>query len=193
MSTKTLLSYSAENPLVHYDRVTISLHWLTFALVVLLFGLAETWGFLEHGTSLKKGLQSLHISLGILLTAIVAIRLIWRAVIGRHLPSVTTGPAAGAAKAMHFVLYLLLLVQIVMGFLYRWAQAESFMFFGLFPIQFATIKNSALAHTFGTIHNFNAWMIIILVCFHSAAALIHHYTFKDNVLRRMIARNWADR
>lgn len=183
----------SEGYLVHYDRVTISLHWLTFVLVVLLFALAQTWGFLEHGTPIRKELQSLHISLGIVLAAVIVVRLIWRAVVGRHLPVVMEGWTAWAAKSMHFALYGLLVTQIVMGFLYRWAQAESFVFFGLFPVRFATSKNITLDHTFGDIHNFIAWTIIILVSFHSAAALLHHYWFKDNVLRRMLPGNWTDR
>ncbi len=182
----------SEGSLVHYDRVTILLHWLTFVLVILLFALAQTWGFLEHGTPLRKELQFLHISLGIVLAAVIVVRLIWRAVVGRHLPVIVEGWTAWAAKVMHFILYGLLITQVIMGFLYRWAQAETFMFFDLFPIRFATIKNDALDHTFGDIHNFIGWTIIILVFFHATAALLHHYWFKDNVLRRMLPRTWTN-
>lgn len=182
-----------EGYLDHYDSVTILLHWLTFVLVVLLFALAQTWGFLQHGTPIRKELQSLHISLGIILAVVIMVRLIWRAVVGRHLPVLTEGWTAWAAKFVHFALYVLLVAQIIMGFLYRWAQAESFMFFGVFPVRFATSKNITLDHTFGDIHNFLAWTIIILVSFHSAAALLHHYWLRDNVLRRMLPRNWTSR
>lgn len=50
-----------------YDRVSITLHWLTAGLVILLFVLALGWDLFEHGSPLRKGMQSLHISLGILL------------------------------------------------------------------------------------------------------------------------------
>ena len=62
------------------------------------------------------------------------------------------------------------------------------MFFGLFPIQFWTSKNSALDHTFGSYHNTVALLIIILAGLHAAAALIHHYILKDGVLERMLPR-----
>jgi cytochrome b561 len=177
----------------HYDRMSILLHWLTVALVVILFALAEAWDFLEHGTPLRKQLQSLHISLGIMLTIVVMFRLSWRAVVGRHLPPAATGVKEGAAKTMHFVLYVLLIVQIFTGFVFRWAQAESFMFFGLFPVQFSTVKNKALDDAVGDIHDIIAWFIIVLMVFHAAAALIHHYLLKDNVLRRMLPKSGADR
>lgn len=188
MASTTKQILGSESSLARYDRVTIFLHWLTFVLVILLFTLAQTWGFFEHGTSIRKDLQSLHISLGIVLATVIAVRLIWRAVVGRHLPAVTENWTALAAKVMHFALYLLLVTQIVMGFLYRWAQAESFMFFGLFPVRFATVKNVTLDHTIGDIHNFIGWTIIILVLLHSAAALLHHYILKDNILKRMLPR-----
>lgn len=169
-----------------YDQLTIILHWLTVALVIALFALAETWGFLPHGNPFRKEFQSLHISLGILLAVVLLTRLGWRATRGTTLPTVATGLNEWAAKVMQYALYVLLTIQIVLGFLFRWAQAESFMFFGLFPIQLATVKNTALDHTFGNYHNILAWIIIILAGFHAAAALIHHYILKDDVLNRML-------
>lgn len=183
---------NSDDSLAHYDKFTIVLHWLTFVLVIVLFLLAQTWGFLEHGTLLRKQLQFLHISFGIVLSAVIVIRLVWRSVIGRHLPVSAQGWKAWAEKLMHCSLYLLLMTQIVTGFLFRWAQAESFMFFGLISVRFGTDKNIALDHTFGDIHNFTAWAIIILALLHSTAALLHHFILKDAVLRRMLPRRWMD-
>ena len=169
-----------------YDRITILLHWLTAVLVVALFALAESWDFLRHGSPLRKELHSIHISLGIVLALVVTLRLGWRATRGRRLLSVSAGLMAFAGKAIHHALYLLLAAQIVLGFLLRWAQAEAFMFFGLFPIQFATVKDRALSHALGDLHNIAAWIIIVLAGLHAAAALMHHYILKDGVLKRML-------
>ena len=172
---------------VRYDRTTIILHWLTVVLVVVLFALAETWDFLEHGTPLRKEFQSLHISLGILLTAVLVIRLGWRTTGGTRMPA-AANLQERLAKGMQHALYLLLAVQVALGFLLRWAQAESFTFFGLFSLQFATVKNHALEHTFGNFHNIVAWTIIILAGLHAAAALMHHYILKDDTLERILPR-----
>jgi cytochrome b561 len=169
-----------------YDRITILLHWLTAVLVIALFALAESWDFLRHGSPLRKELHSIHISLGIVLALVMAVRLGWRATRGRRLPSVSAGLIALAGKAIHHALYFLLAAQIVLGFLLRWAQAEAFMFFGLFPIQFATVKDRALSHALGDLHNIAAWIIIVLAGLHAAAALMHHYILKDGVLKRML-------
>jgi cytochrome b561 len=185
---KSMRDYSSRIALAKYDRTTIVLHWLTVALVIALFALAESWGFLRHGAPLRKEFQSLHISLGVLLAGVLAVRLGWRATRGSRLPAAVTGLQELAAQVTHYALYLLLIVQVVLGFLYRWAQGEPFMFFGLFPIQFATSKNSTLDDAFGSLHNIVAWLIIVLAGFHAAAALIHYYLLKDGVLQRMLPR-----
>ncbi len=169
-----------------YDSTTIGLHWLTAALIIVMFTLAEIWDFLPHGSAAKKALQSLHISLGIILTLVLVVRLTWRFTRGTKIPVASKNIQEVAAVAMQHALYLLLVVQIVLGYVFRWAQAESFMFFGLFPVQFATLKDKALDHTVGNFHDIIGWAIIVLAGLHAAAALMHHYVLKDDVLSRML-------
>jgi cytochrome b561 len=166
-----------------YDRTTIVLHWLTALLVLVLFGLAMLWDFVSH--AVREQMQSLHISLGIALAVVLVLRLAWRATGGRRLPLAVEGLQGKAAKAMHYLLYLLLAVQVALGFAWRWAQAESFQFFGLFPLRFAAVRNKPLAHTFGNLHDVVGWTIVILAGLHAAVALVHHYVLKDGVLQRM--------
>jgi cytochrome b561 len=110
---------------MRYDPITISLHWATALLVVTLFGLAEFWDFLPRGTPLRHNLQGLHISLGLILTAVVTLRIIWRAGFGRRLPEIVSTLPYWAAKGAHYLLYCLLIGQIALGFLFRWAQGEA--------------------------------------------------------------------
>jgi cytochrome b561 len=63
---------------IGYDGLTMALHWITAFLVVALFALAEIWGFLPRGTPLRHGMQSLHVSLGLTLAAVFAVRLCCR-------------------------------------------------------------------------------------------------------------------
>lgn len=179
----------AQTPnLAHYDRFTITLHWLTAGLVILLFALALGWDLFEHGSPLRKGMQSLHISLGILLGVVILTRLAWRFTGGRRLPPASSGWLQRAATGMHVSLYVLLVAQVILGLTLRWAQAESFMFFGLFPLQFSGTEHRTLAHTIEELHDAVAWIIISLAGLHAAAALVHHYVWKDGVLRRMLPR-----
>jgi cytochrome b561 len=169
-----------------YDRTTVALHWLTAILVIVLFALALIWDELPRGTPLRKGLQSLHISLGLVLTLVFAVRVFWRANRGRKLPPASTGVQQLAATAAHHALYLLLGVQIVLGFVFRWAQGEPFMFFGLFSIPSPIAADRNFAHTVGDLHEIVAWVIIVLAGLHAVAALLHHYVLRDSVLKRML-------
>ena len=167
-----------------YDALTIALHWLTALLVIALFASAETWGFLPKGTALRKGLQSLHISMGITLATVMALRILWR--LGRkHLPSDLPRWQEILSGLVHLALYGLLAAQVSLGFLFRWAQGEPFFFFGLFEIPHVAI-DPGLARTIGELHNTVAWTIVCLAGLHALAALGHHYVLKDKVLLRMM-------
>ncbi|GBU13184.1 cytochrome [Enterobacterales bacterium] len=177
-----------------YDGLTITLHWVTAAIVIFMFASAHIWEVLERGTPLRKGLQSVHISMGILLAAIIIGRLLWRLFTvstGRSKQEAIVMPTLmkAAAHLTHLALYLLLLAQIVLGFLYRWSQAEPFYFFGLFPIPDVFDFDSVMTRTFGSLHNNVAWALIIVAGVHALAALFHHYVLRDGVLRRMLPGN----
>ncbi len=179
---------TSEHPLSRrYDKLTILLHWATALIVIFLFASSQIWEQLERGTPLRKGLQSLHISFGITLAAIIIIRLIWRATAGRKLPPADASTFMHIiAKLAHWALYLLLIMQVTLGFLFRWAQGEPFMFFGLFPVPDIFSVDPLLRRTFGMLHFYTAWTIIILAGLHACAALFHHYILRDDTLKRMM-------
>lgn len=176
---------NADSP-TRYDRLTMTLHWLTAALVIFMFASAQIWEQLAKGTPLRKGLQSVHISCGILLAVIVIGRLLWRLSRGRRLPPANQGMMNIAAKTAHLALYLLLLSQIVLGFLFRWAQAEPFNFFGLFDVPTLMTFDKSMRSVFGGLHENVAWAIVILAGLHAVMALVHHYGLRDGTLRRML-------
>jgi len=169
----------------HYDRCTIVLHWLTAILVVGLFALAEIWAFLPRGTPTRKLLQSLHVSFGLAFAAVLLVRIVWRLSAGRRLPRASGGLPGLASVGAHFLLYALMAAQVVLGFLFRWAQGEPFSFFGLFDVPTLIPLSRDVRHFYGDLHNTVAWCIIVLAGLHACAALWHHYMMRDGVLRRM--------
>lgn len=181
----TSISPSAQAGPAHYDRVTIILHWLTALLVLGLFALAEVWGFLPRGTPARRLLQSLHISFGLAFAGVFALRVIWRLSAGRRLPPAATGWLRAAGTGVHGLLYLLMATQIVLGFLFRWAQGEPFAFFGLFDVPTLIPIDHEQRRFIGGLHNTVAWTIIVLALMHALAGLFHHYVLRDGVLRRM--------
>ena len=169
-----------------YDRVTIAFHWLTALLVFALFGTAFAWNYLPREWHLRS-LEGVHVSLGIALAATLIGRLVWRLTAGRKLAAAGNAVTAPLSRLMHWLLYLLLAVQVGLGFSLRWFQGEEFSFFGLFsvPNLFFT-PDRAFAHRLEDLHNLAGWTLICLAGAHAIAALLHRYVLKDNVLRRML-------
>ena len=167
-----------------YDNVAIALHWTTAALVVANFVLAEVWDYFAKPTA--HFLQATHMSFGILLGAVVVTRLIWRQMPGHQLSSLETGWVQLASKAGHYALYLLLVVEVGLGFFVQWVRGKPLSFFGLvIPSPLAAMPRP-VRHQITEVHNWVAWAIVIIAALHAGAALYHHYVLKDRVLRRML-------
>jgi cytochrome b561 len=149
-----------------YDATTILLHWLTAALVIFQFASAELWDFFPRPE--RHFLIDSHMSLGVLLTLILAVRIFWRLSAGARLPAASASLLDRGAKALHHLLYALLVIQMPLGFFTRWTDNHP-----LFIDQ---------------LHVINAWVIMGLAGVHAAAALIHHYGLHDQILARMLPR-----
>ena len=163
----------------------MALHWITAILVVTLFSLAHIWDFFPHNGPEQRTLQTAHVSLSVLLAAVVIIRLLWRVASGHQIPSVLQGFEGLAARAMHYSLYILLLVMVVAGFGKRWAGHHDVEFFGL-GIPSPMAADPAWRKDFSFIHHWGAWIIITFAALHAAAALYHHFMRHDDVLLRML-------
>ena len=173
----------------NYDDVAVALHWLTALLVVTQFALAETWDWFAHDTS--ERMQSLHVSLGILLTLVILARLIWRSMPSHQRPALVSGWVKAGSKAVHYLLYGLLVVQAGLGWVIGWAAGHPIHFLGIpIPGPFDAFPRP-VRHELREIHDKVGWAIIILALLHALAALYHHYFLKDRVLGRMLP--WAAR
>ena len=168
----------------NYDNVAITLHWLTAFLVVVQFALGQSWGWFPRPT--RHLMVVTHMSLGIILTLVVLARLAWRFVFRHHVASLETGVVRVASTAVHYVLYLLLVIQAVLGFLARWEGNEAMNFFGLKIASPFVGAGEKAADQIQDIHNWVGWAIIILALGHALAALYHYYVLRDRVLGRML-------
>jgi cytochrome b561 len=171
---------------VRYDPLEITLHWATALLVVTMWTLAQTWDYAARGSALREGMQSLHVSFGLLLILVLVARISWRLGPGRRVPPAGTGLLERVAQGLHYLLYALLLAVVCLGVSYRWASHDPLSFFGLFtiPSPFEFSKQDQM--TVGGLHANVANIIIILAGLHAAAALFHHYVLRDDVLWRML-------
>lgn len=172
-----------------YDGIAKTLHWLTALLVLTQFGLAELWAFTPRPT--RHLMIVAHMSFGILLALVIAVRITWRLIPGHQVRAAASGWVELASKAMHYLLYGLLVAEALLGFVLRWSGNEAMSFFGLLiPPPFAPFSKPA-HHFVGEIHEWIGWTIIVLAAGHAAAALFHHYVLRDGVLRKMLPERHA--
>lgn len=166
-----------------YDRFAITLHWLTALLVLAQFVLSQSWGWFPRPT--RHGMIVAHMSFGILLAAVIVVRVVWRLIPGHQVSSLVVGWVNVASKAVHYLLYALLAAEAALGFVLRWSGGEAMSFFGLgIPPPFAPFSRP-LHHDIGEWHEKVGWVIVIVALGHAAAALYHHYRLHDRVLARM--------
>ncbi len=167
----------------NYDNVAITLHWVTAALVLFQFVSAITWDDFAKPT--QQAMQSLHVSMGMLLAVVIVARIVWRLIPGHQVPSLEAGWVKLASKAVHYLLYFLIVMQVTTGFLWRWAQGHPVAFFGLgIPSPLGTV-DKATRHQLHNLHQWVGWGIVIIAAGHAFAALYHHYRLHDRVLGRM--------
>ena len=90
------------------------------------------------------------------------------------------------ARAMHYILYLLLVTMMLAGFAkfgLRVMPQISSVYSRSRPLSPSLKSWRPIANT---VHYWGAWTIIVVAALHALAALFHHYALHDDVLRRML-------
>jgi cytochrome b561 len=169
-----------------YDNVSIWLHWATALLVIANFALAQTWDWFPKPVT--RLMEDTHMSFGVLLTAVVVARLAWRFTPGHEVASLDKGWIKLASKGVHYLLYILLVAEAVLGFAFRWGAGRPMEFFGLgIPPLIGELARPD-RRFLRELHEWNGWAIIVIASVHALGALYHHYVVKDRVLVRMLPR-----
>lgn len=165
-----------------YDRTTIFLHWLVAILVATQWLGAQIIDWFPRGPW-RIDARSMHIAVGVLLLLLLLARIAWRMTGGSRLQPLRTGPTDILARTMHLGLYLALFSMLFMGIFATWARGDSL--FNVVTIPAYDPGNHALGERLVELHDDIGWIIIALVGLHAAAALVHHYIWRDGLLRRM--------
>jgi cytochrome b561 len=170
-----------------YGVVSQAFHWLTAGLVVSAWVTGEFDDALLKGVARVAGLF-IHESAGLAILAILILRLLWRladpppppeaTVLGKWLDR--TGRLA------HYALYVFLVAAAVAGIVLQFARGEPLQLFGFSEIPSPWPANRAFARTVREVHEVLANGLVILAGFHAAAALVHHWVFRDRTLVRML-------
>jgi cytochrome b561 len=172
-----------------YGIITKIFHWVSVVMVTTTFMLGITMVNLPNDPS-KFTLYGWHKSLGIIIFLTIVVRIIWRATNTQpSLPSSTPYLIHKTAFLAHFALYGLLLLIPLTGWSMSSAAGFPVSVFGLFTMPNLVAVNKSLAHFLNETHEVLAMVLLALVVLHVGAAFVHHFIFKDDVLRRMWVTN----
>ena len=169
-----------------YDTVAIALHWWV-ALMVLC---ALAVGLYMHDLPLsphKLKVFSWHKWIGVTIFLFAVVRVLWRATHSPPaLPAATPPWQRIAAHSTHHLLYALILVIPLSGWLMSSAYGVQVVYLSVLPLPDLVAKDKALADQLKELHEgLNIAMVLLLVA-HVGAALKHHFVDRDEVLRRML-------
>jgi len=169
-----------------YTGTAKALHWLIVALLIAQFIVAWTMPHIGRNTK-PDTVINLHLSIGVVIIFFAVIRLSWRAIRGEPAPAAGLLPwEQRFSHVVHWLLYLLLFVVPVLGWINASWRGFPIVMFGLeFPKLIAT-RAPAWGWT-GDVHSLLAeYGMLTLVGLHVAAGLHHYFIRRDRVLQRML-------
>lgn len=164
-----------------YDAASIVFHWLTAALVLMLWGMAQSEDLLPR--EWRHGMWSIHVAAGAGLALIHLARMLWRLSGAFRPASLNVGILRWVEQAAHALLYAVLAATLVMGIVN--VAARGWDLFGLIQIPGFAAEDRALRRAINGWHELAANVLLCLVTVHAVAALYHQYVGRDRVLARM--------
>lgn len=173
---------SARSTGERYALPAVLLHWLQAALVLWLLWLGWSMVELPKGAE-RSAAYALHKSLGILALGLVLLRLVVRRLAPPPAP-LATGREALLASSAHRLLYALLLVLPLAGYLASSFTPYAMKFFGI-ELPRLGAPDEAMNALFKRVHWVAGWALVALIALHVAAA-IRHALRRDGTLARML-------
>ena len=169
-----------------YTRTAITLHWLIALMIIVNFGLGLT--MVEMTLSPQKlKFFSWHKWVGVTIFMLVCLRLLWR--LGHAAPALPASMPAWQVRAAHWshvLLYVLMFVIPLSGWLFSSAAGKPVVYLGLIALPDLVAADKGLAETLKEVHEYLNFTLAAFVLLHIAAAWKHHLVDREDVMSRML-------
>mgnify|MGYP003639573289 CR=1 FL=1 len=169
-----------------------TLHWLVFVIFSALLYVGEEMSELDKTGTLfgmgKYQVYDYHKTFGFILLFIVFVRISWKFMNVSPQTSPATQLEKMGAHAVHYLLYAVMLIMPISGYVMSMAGGHGIKLFGnpewlapnILPL------NKELAGIAHDVHEYTVYAIYVLLAVHILAAFYHHFCKKDNVLKAML-------
>lgn len=182
-----------------YGSVAKWIHWITAGLFLASYITVyyRHW-FTETKTPENWTALQLHLSIGVTIGVVVLLRIVWRCMNREPEPEPGTRLEHLVAKSGHAMLYFVMILMPLTGYLGTGANTEYFFMFDIPKFESTALFNALVAEGLGMtfkemeqlldfMHKDigGAWLVWLLILGHVMAALHHHYIKGDRTLRKM--------
>lgn len=169
-----------------YNAVAKGLHWLILVLLVVQFGIA--WSMPDVGRDTRPiGLIAWHLSIGALILLVMLVRLGWRLASSvPPAPADLPKPLRLVSRATHFLLYAILIVLPLLGWINASSRGWPVKLFGIIPLPALVPSGSAWGLDMGDVHMTVAAVLLGVAALHVIGAMYHQFILRDALLLRML-------
>lgn len=182
-----------------YGVIAKWLHWS----IALMFLLSYCSVYYRHWFTVKETPENwlalqIHLSVGVTIAALVLLRILWRLL--NRLPNPEPGPvwAHKIAKLGHYLLYAVMILMPLTGYIGTGVNTEYFMMFEIEKFESTALFDFIVTNGLGmefeefeqpidTFHKeiMGEYVLLFMIFGHITAALYHHFILKDRTLAKM--------
>jgi len=169
---------------LRYGTMAKVFHWAIVVLLVVQYSIGWLMPDVHGG---PPGVPMVwHISIGTFILALIVVRFLWRFTHPVAPESSLPAWQRITSGVVHRLLYLLVLLTTLSGWLFASARGWSVSWFFVAPLPMLTSGNSALVKALDGWHQNFMLALLIVVGLHIAAAFVHLFYYRDGVMRRML-------
>jgi len=171
-----------------YGLVSRIMHWSMAALFAWQFvsSALHAW---DREAAVSKWFWSSHVSLGVTLLALGALRALWALLNLRRRPPAGAGAIGSLARLGHAGLYALMVAVPVVAMARSYGPGKGLTVFGMPLFEATGREHSALVALGNTLHGWLGWALLAVICGHVFMVGLHHYAWRDGTAARMLRRS----